>query len=149
MLEEWKDFTPLGGSQTKQQRNLFNGFFDWVTEKLNEAGATPQDTLPEGEAIYPITDDVLMFRAITRRSDGKPRKVRYGDWQSFTTSPSVLKSDYYGGKGLHMGVVIVARTKKSLHIYSDRFNEHEVVSRLMENDVVEILPYKDFEKNYE
>ena len=139
-LDEWKNITLGGSLLRKSYRDKFNDYFECISKYLVELGALPQESLPKGEVVYPCTDGILIYRALTKRKDGKQRKVRFGNWESFTMSADVLKSGYYAEKGLRKGIVIIARTNNSLHL----IDEQEVVSCLRENDVINVLSYEKF-----
>lgn len=82
----------------------------------------------------------------------KGAKVNFNNhWLSFTDDINTIASTYFGGKGLR-GHVIVMSSNKAINI-SDAVkvnlaDEKEIVAPLKEENLIELLPFKEFIKKY-
>jgi hypothetical protein len=82
----------------------------------------------------------------------KGSKVTFNNhWLSFTNDVNTIGSTYFGGKGLR-GYVIVMSSDKAIDISNavttNLTAEKEIVAPLKEENLVELLPFKEFMKKY-
>ncbi|MFK4787502.1 hypothetical protein ACI1S4_06520 [Lactococcus petauri] len=82
----------------------------------------------------------------------KGSKVNFNNhWLSFTDDINSIGSTYFTGKGLR-GHVIVMSSNKAINISdsvtANLTDEKEIVAPLKEENLIELLPFKEFIKKY-
>lgn len=125
---------------------------DTLIFRVNHGGGSEpilSDYADRGEEQKEIFNQA--HRLWTDQSD--PNKLRFDNhWVSFTKNPEIIRSAYFASKGMR-GLVVIAKVKEAIDIseipaIGFQSEEEEVVAPLELSQVIEILPFVDFERKY-